>query len=197
MIYLVTADRWENNMKDELELELQEDYPFMKQNRVDGERNTYRRWGCECSGGWYNLIHDLCQEITGKYAEYQLPVDIVVLQVKEKFSALRFYYEYEDTPCALQALDFIGGGTSIRFNPEHSEEPKQSLRKEIAEIVRKYEKKSASVCEVCGADNAERRNISTKHYYVKTVCDKCYDEHMHKQAEVAKKRKNDIKEYLE
>lgn len=109
-------------MKDEFELKLQEDYTFMKQNRVDGERNSYRRWGCECSSGWYNLIHSLCQEITEKYAEYQLPVDIVVLQIKQKFATLRFYFEYEDTPCALQALDFIGCGTSIRFNPEHSEE---------------------------------------------------------------------------
>lgn len=184
-------------MKDELELKLQEYYPFMKQNKVDGEKNTYRRFGCECSSGWYRLINNLCQEITEKYAEYKLPVDIVVLQVKEKFATLRFYYEYKDTPCALQALDFIGVG-SIRFNPEHSEEePKQRLRNEIATIVRKYEKKSASVCEICGADNAERRNISTKHYYVKTVCDKCYDERMRKQAEEAEKRKNDIKEYLD
>lgn len=185
-------------MKDELEQKLRQNFPFMKQNRVNGEKNTYRRWGCECSGGWYSLIHNLCQEITEKYAEYQLPVDIVVLQIKEKFGMLRFYYEYEDSPCKLQALDFIGSGASIRFSPENSEEtPKQSLRKEIASVVRKYEKKSASVCEICGADNAERRNISTKHYYVKTVCDKCYDEHMRKQAEAAGKRKKDIKEYLD
>lgn len=184
-------------MKDELEIKLQEDFPFMKQNRVDSERNTYRRFGCECSSGWYRLIDSLCKEITEKYAEYKLPVDIVVLQVKEKFATLRFYYEYKDAPRALHALDFIGVG-SIRFNPEHSEEePKQRLRNEIAKIVRKYEKKSASVCEICGAadNNAERRNMSR--YYVRTVCDKCYDEHVHKQAEAAKKRKNDIKEYLD
>lgn len=184
-------------MKNELELKLQEDFPFMKQTSYFDEKNTYKRFGCECNGGWYNLIHDLCQEISGKYAEYQLPIDIVILQIKEKFATLRFYYEYEDTPCKMQALDSIGG-VSIRFSPENLEEtPKQSLRKEIAAIVCKYEKKSASICEFCGADNAERRNISTKYYYVKTVCDKCYDEYMHKQAEAAEKRKNDIKEYLD
>jgi len=183
-------------LKDEFELKLQEDFPFMKQNRVDGERNTYRRFGCECSGGWYSLIHNLCQEITEKYAEYKLPVDIIILQIKEKFATLRFYYEYEDALCKLQALDFIGDGTSLRFNPKNSEEePKQSLRNEIAKIVRKYEKKSASVCEICGADNAERRNMSK--YYVRTVCDKCYDAHMHKRAEAAEKRKNGIEEYLD
>ena len=166
-------------MKDELELKLQEDYPFMKQNRVNGEKNSYIRFGCECSSGWYRLINNLCQEISEKYAEYQLPVDIVVLQVKQKFATLRFYYEYEDAPCKLQALDFIGG-SSVRFEPEKSEEePKRSLRKEIREIVRKYEKKSASVCEICGVDNAERRNMSR--YYVRTVCGKCYDAHICKQ----------------
>lgn len=51
-------------MKDELELKLQEDFPFMKQNHVNDESNIYRRWGCECSGGWYDLIHDCCQAIT-------------------------------------------------------------------------------------------------------------------------------------
>ena len=166
-------------MNNELELKLQEDFPFMKQNRVRGERNAYKRFGCECKSGWYNLIHDLCQEITEKYTEHQLPVDIVVLQVKEKFATLRFYYEYEDTPCALQAFDFIGNGKSIRFNSDNlEEEPKQRLRKEIAAIVRKYEKKSASVCEICGMDNAERRNMSK--YYVRTVCNKCYEEYLSK-----------------
>lgn len=182
-------------MKDELELKLQKKFPFMKQNRVDGERNIYKRWGCECGSGWYNLIRDLCQEITEKYAEYQFPVDIVIVQVKEKFAALRFYYEYEDTPCALQALDFIGGA-SIRFDPEKSEEePKQSLRNEIAALVRKYEKKSAAVCEICGADNAERRNMSR--YYVKTVCARCCEEHLRRNVEASVKRKKDIKEYPE
>lgn len=183
-------------MTEELELKLQEDFPFMKQNNVNGERNAYRRFGCECSSGWYRLIHNLCQEITEKYAEYKLPVDIIILQVKQKFATLRFYYEYEDAPSALQALDFIGGGSSIRFEPEKSEEePKRSLRKEIREIVRKYEKKSASVCKICGADNAERRNMSE--FYVRTVCEKCYEAHMCKRKEAAEKRKNDIKEYLD
>lgn len=169
-------------MKDELELKLQNNFAFMKQNKVEGERNIYRRWGCECNDGWYNLIHNLCQEITEKYTEYQLPVDIVVLQVKEKFATLRFYYEYEDAPRKLQALDSLGGGVSIRFNPENAEEgPKQKLRKEISAIIRKYEEKSAYVCEICGADNAERRNMSA--YYVQTVCGKCYSKHLQNQVE--------------
>ena len=53
-------------MKDEWEVQLQEKFSFMKQSRVDEETNVYRRWGCECSGGWYRLLYDLCQEITDR-----------------------------------------------------------------------------------------------------------------------------------
>ena len=53
-------------MREELELKLQEDFPFKQQNRVESERNIYRKWGCECSSGWYPLIHDLCHEEKSK-----------------------------------------------------------------------------------------------------------------------------------
>lgn len=32
-------------MREELELKLQEDFPFMQQNRVESEHNIYRKWG--------------------------------------------------------------------------------------------------------------------------------------------------------
>lgn len=182
-------------MKDELELKLQKDFPFMEQHRDASERIAYRRWGCECQDGWYELIQELCQEITNKYTDYNMPVDIVIRQIKQKFARLRVYYEYKDTPCHFQAFDFIGSGTSIRFTPENSKEStKQSLRNEIATIIRKYEKKSASVCEMCGADNAERRNISA--YYVRTLCDKCYGAHIHKLKEATAKRKK-LNDYID
>ena len=46
-------------MREELELKLQEEFDFMWQNNVDEERELYRRWGCECSDGWYDIIYDL------------------------------------------------------------------------------------------------------------------------------------------
>lgn len=46
-------------MREELELKLQEEFDFMWQNNVDEEREPYRRWGCECSDGWYDIIYDL------------------------------------------------------------------------------------------------------------------------------------------
>lgn len=124
-------------MREELELKLQEDFPFMKQNRVEREHNIYRKWGCECSSGWYQLIHDLCQEITDRYAVDEAPVDIVIQQIKEKFASLRFYYSYEDVACPIQAFDCLGDGISIRFQPENtsSDEKTKKLRSDIAQIM--------------------------------------------------------------
>ena len=48
-------------MKERFEKQLQSDFPFMQQNRDKKERNIYRRWGCECSSGWFELIYELCQ----------------------------------------------------------------------------------------------------------------------------------------
>ena len=74
-------------MRKELELELQEKFPFMRQNKIKGEHNIYIKWGIECSSGWYQLIHDLCLEITNRYAVDEVSVDIVVQQIKEKFAS--------------------------------------------------------------------------------------------------------------
>ena len=53
-------------MNAQLEQQIQADFPFMKLNKIDGEENLYRRWGCDCDDGWYNLIHDMCQAIADR-----------------------------------------------------------------------------------------------------------------------------------
>lgn len=161
-------------MDSNLEMKLQKQFPFMLQNRVKEERNAYRRFGCECGSGWYNLIYELCESITKKYQEYETPIDIVVLQVKQKFATLRFYYKYEDSDSSLQVIDFLADGVSLHLSQnDSSDSKKQNLRKDIKNIIRSYEKKSASICEICGG-NGERKNISKKYYYVRTVCENCY-----------------------
>lgn len=48
-----------------------------------------------CTGdGWYSLIYELCAEIQ-KHADAN-GVDLIVLQVKEKFGGLRFYLRGAD-----------------------------------------------------------------------------------------------------
>ena len=38
-------------MKEELEQQLEHDFPFMQKSRVKEERNTYKIFGCECGDG--------------------------------------------------------------------------------------------------------------------------------------------------
>lgn len=166
-------------MRDELEQKLAEDFPFMKRN-PSGESikkitNIYQKWGCQCGDGWYKMIHDLCQEITDRYEKDGIPVDIVVEQIKEKFASLRFYYSYPDSPPAFHALDFLGG-SSIRLYPESDNDEHKGLRKDIAEIVRKYEELSRTVCEICGEKGEARMDLRWK----RTLCDSCYEKQLKK-----------------
>lgn len=167
-------------MKDEFELQLQKDFPFMKQSKVESEQSIYRRWGCECSGGWYHLIHNMCQDITDRYKEAGVDVDLIPEQLKEKFATLRFYYSFEDAPCGIAALDYLGDGSSIRFEPgnENDDDEKKKLRHDIAQIVRTYEAKSKSVCEVCGDEKTAtvRMDMSWK----QSLCDSCYENYLNK-----------------
>ena len=161
-------------MNNELELKLQEEFPFMKQNNVDEEKNLYRRFGFDCGDGWFDLLRDCCRKITERYAEAGVPIDFVPEQIKEKFGTLRFYYGYEDTPCGVAAFDFLGSGTSIRFEPsnESIDEQKEQLRRDISGIVREAEARSAHVCEKCGAEGVIRKDLS----WIQTLCDDCYNE---------------------
>lgn len=164
-------------MKEQVEQQLQADFPFMKQDKNQGEQNTYRRWGCECSSGWYALIHDMCQAIADRYAAEGIPVDLVPLQVKEKFAALRFYYSFENEAPHIMAFDGLDG-SSIRFEPGSctQDEDQKKLRHDIAQIVRTYEEKSKSVCESCGDSTTAsvRKDLPWK----KTYCNSCYQRHL-------------------
>lgn len=163
-------------MRKDLEKQLEIDFPFMARSRAKDEPNPYELWGCECGDGWYNLIHNLCKSISERYELYGKPVDIVILQVKEKFATLRFYYEFIDSPCPIQAVDFLDNGSSLRMSPESPvDEQIRNLRKDIAEIVRSYEEKSASVCEICGLEGKTRKLRSG---YILTLCENCYNGHL-------------------
>lgn len=164
-------------MKEQLEQQLQAEFPFMKQNRVEEERNTYRRWGCECSAGWYSLIRAMCQSIADRYAVEGASIDIVPLQLKEKFAALRFYYSFEGEPYHIAAFDSLNG-TSIRFEMgiDTNDEKKNKLRRDIAKIVRSYEEKSRTVCEYCG--NEESAIIRKNMRWKKTLCETCYRKYL-------------------
>lgn len=140
-------------MKDELEKKLAEAFPFMQIKETLEEQEAggricdlYGAFGCECDDGWYELLYGLCGEITEAYKKHGAPVDIVIDQIKEKYGTLRFYY--------------------------HLSQNDSDLRREISDIVIKWEKKSAEICERCGKAGVLREDLP----WVQTLCDKCYRE---------------------
>ena len=177
-------------MREELELKLQEEFDFMWQNNVDEERELYRRWGCECSDGWYGIIYDCCKQIKERYVQAGMEMDFEPAQIKEKWGTLRFYYGYKDAPCGIAAMDFIGSGISIRFDPDRGTEDadseeecnKRKLRNDIAQIVRNAEERSKTTCEWCGDTKTAslRTNIGG---WVGTLCDSCDQKYIEKRNE--------------
>lgn len=75
-------------MRPELDSKLCEKYPAIFQDRYADMQQTAMCWGFECSDGWYQLLDNLCSDLT------RIGIDVKATQVKEKFGTLRFYTEY-------------------------------------------------------------------------------------------------------
>ena len=170
----------EELMEQDWRIKLQMDFPFMKQNQVEGEKNLYRRYGFECAGGWYPLLRECCEEITKRYAKEGIKpedIDFEPAQIKEKFGTLRFYYGYQDAPCGIAAIDMIGG-SSIRFDAGNEDDDEQTkiFRQDIARIVHGAEEKSAHTCEHCGAEGTLRKEGGFT--WILTLCDACQEKRM-------------------
>lgn len=155
-------------MRQELQLELQSQFAFMKRDMSLG--NRYQNYGCECGDGWFELIQELCQRITNVYKFEGIDdIDIETLQIKEKFGKLRFYYRHFGDSNTIQAIDFLGVG-SLRLSPPSDEECE--YKKKISELVHSYEEWSSHICEKCGGRGALRTDFVWK----KTLCEDCYQE---------------------
>ncbi len=190
-------------MKKELDEKLQSEFYWLKQPELEKERpfdyvkgySNYDNYGFdEVSDGWYELIHDLCSEITEIYNKSGQPVTMKLVQVKSKFGCLRWYYNLPGKEMGIHAFDSLGGG-SVRLCPKGETD---SLESKIAECVKKYEAKSATICEYCGADNAELCNEPPVFRWVSTLCPSCRDARIalynKKIEERAQKRKEDFTE---
>lgn len=97
--------------------------------------------------GWKDLFNDLCMELIKIETLFQVPQyePIVFAQVKEKYGALRVYYD--------------GGFIN--------DEPIQS----IVNTIRTYEDMSLKTCSICGLrDNVKLKTIRS---WMTTCCSKC------------------------
>lgn len=160
-------------MRTELENELIKSFPFMERKNTLEEQeksgkiyDLYGAFGCAVGDGWFALLFDMCKELAELYANENSEIDIVPVQVKEKFGKLRFYYNIQGNEIGIHALDFLGVG-GLRFSQSDTE-----LHKKARDIVRKYEDKSKFVCEVCGCEGELRTDLS----WILTLCEKHYIE---------------------
>jgi len=71
-----------------------EELPQLFRGRFQPITQNLMPFGFECHDGWLPLIHTLCAKITVHAAEAKL--DVMAVQVKEKWGALRFYVHGED-----------------------------------------------------------------------------------------------------
>lgn len=103
-------------MTPEKDSQLCEKYPKIFRDRYASPQSTCMCWGFSCGDGWYDLIDTLCSciqnHVENKFRQQQLslkygnikPEDVipsedlqvVAVQVKEKFGGLRFYINGAD-----------------------------------------------------------------------------------------------------
>lgn len=115
-------------------------YPFLYQ--IDEWNDElFGRFGFECGEGWFGLLDRLSAKLTELFSDLPHEDWPRVVQVKEKFSTLRYYIDY---PVELT----------------------KEFRSKIDSAVAVAEAESAKTCEVCG--NAGRRHGGG---WLITLCD--------------------------
>ena len=97
-----------------------------------------------CNEGWYKILEDLDEKLS------YLDPDYKVVQVKEKFGTLRFYWDPSDNENKL-------------------------LNNIMRDCVKEAEFLSSYTCEYCGSTLGKLQNDN---YWVKTACDECWAKKM-------------------
>jgi hypothetical protein len=162
-----------DSMSQDWQEKLFSEFSFLK---PIGNNNAFEKWGFECAGGWYQLLRECFESIEIRYAVDGIrpdEIDFIPVQIKEKFGTLRLYYEYEDTPSGIIAIDILNTGESIRLEPktvEDLDETKEQLRNDIQSIVQATEEKSRHTCEMCGDGGELRKDLRR----IRTMCNSCY-----------------------
>lgn len=91
-------------MDEKLEKELYKKYPKLFRQKDLSMQETCMCWGIETGTGWYWLLYNLCSCIQD-YIDANDKPQVEVVQVKEKFGALRYYINNGD--------DYIYGMISL------------------------------------------------------------------------------------
>ena len=132
-------------MNTEHELKLFNDFPKLYAGKDLPLSENLMSFGFSCGDGWFDIIYDLSKEINDLCKNID-PYPITVLQVKEKFGSLRYYY---NVICDDDNL----------FN-------------KIEEFILNAEKRSNKTCEECGKFSGSKTQING---WVSNLCEKCLE----------------------
>ena len=102
------------------------------------------------SPGWVALVRELLRDIDAMIGDEQ---DFRILQLKEKFGTLRFYYQLDGRKTINADLFLPEGTKRIQIPPHDVDELFVKLRERVA----RAEADSAHICERCGAPGVLER----------------------------------------
>jgi hypothetical protein len=159
-------------MNKDNETRLQAEFPFMRPREGIAEKDKfpYETNGCECGDGWYDILRNLCLDITAAYNEHGKEIDLIPHRVKEKFGALHFRCELSETDERPLSSDIAGVGNRLVARPYRT-----AFGGVIVGILDKWEAESEHVCELCGAPGRLRGDLERN----KTLCESCYELALH------------------
>lgn len=132
---------------------------FPRGRDVDPRENLMC-FGFECDDGWFDIIYNLCDHLQKHVDGYRMgnqegtwrPLQVIGVQVKEKYGTLRFY---------TNGLCLIKDG-----------DPESYMRHEEMEgIISHACFLSGKTCEMCG-DKGKKRGFG----WIKCLCNKCAKE---------------------
>lgn len=120
--------------------------------------------GLDVGDGWYQLLWEMSEEIEAILLRSPTPPVLHMNQIKEKYGELSVLYDISwSTDASLSH--------GVKNKACDDTEGRRELAQRIDEVITKYEEKSSSVCDVCGAPNSSLR---TDVGYLITLCDQHY-----------------------
>jgi hypothetical protein len=124
-------------MSPELEAKLIDKYPTLFRDVNQPPTASLMCFGCECDDGWYDLLDRTFQKII----DLDIAREITLVQVKEKYGALRVYFNGGDNELDHKVYDIL--------NKAEDESIKFCERCGTTEEVKKTEGWIKYLCPIC------------------------------------------------
>lgn len=135
---------------------LQESYPrlFARGTRLE----------VDFPPGWAGILHALCASID-RVLDDRLAAEFGVVQVKEKFGTLRFYYAFAGEAKVTVDIHRPEGIRRVSIDPTY---PAAFPAAAVDAFIATAERQSATTCARCGAPGLLRTNC-----WMRVTCSRC------------------------